>query len=128
MISHIVSLPDNYSAKLSEPDQAMGPGRTATLQDVFHGSAQALTLVNVRSLDQRQRCSFQPLRVLIDPVEMVARLVQLVPPALGNCRGLRQQLRDLGLAQRLKTARRLQRLLKNGRRIAAGDDDAGRQV
>ncbi len=56
---------------------------------------------------------------------MMAGLVQLASAILGNRGGLRQQRRDLGWAQRLKTARRLQRLLENGQRVAAGDDHTG---
>src|SRR2546422_588463 len=70
----------------------------------------------------------QPLWILVRPIEMMGRLVQLV---LAVARGGRRpggQRFHFRLAQRAKGAGGVQRLLEHRQRIAAGDHDAGRQV
>src|SRR5881397_3284902 len=70
----------------------------------------------------------QPLWILVCPIEMMGRLVQLVFPIAPGVRRPAEQRRHGSLAQRAKGARRVQCLLEHRERVTARDHDARRQV
>src|SRR2546427_1455127 len=70
----------------------------------------------------------QPLWILVCPIEMMGRLVQLVLPVARGVRRPAEQRFHGFLAQRAKAACRVQCLLEHGQRVAARDHHAGRQV
>src|SRR5579862_6955706 len=69
----------------------------------------------------------QPLRILVCPIEVVRGLVKLPFAFLSHWRRAGQKRSDLLTAQRLERSSHFQRLLQDGKRIASGDDHAGRQ-
>src|SRR5256712_2077902 len=70
----------------------------------------------------------QPLWILVCPIKVMGRLVQLVFPVARGERRPAEQCCHGRLAQRAKGACRVQRLLEHRERVAAGDHDAGRQI
>src|ERR1700724_226788 len=72
--------------------------------------------------------STQPLRILVRAIEVVRSLVALELALGGRRGGLREQSGDFALAQRLETARSIERLLKNLQRITSSNHHARGQV
>src|SRR5258708_1630561 len=72
--------------------------------------------------------STQPLRILVRAIEVVRSLVAFELALGGRHGSLREQSRDFGLAQRLETARSIERLPKNLQRITSSNHHAGGQV
>src|SRR3989449_2261624 len=70
----------------------------------------------------------QPLWILVCPIEMMGRLVELVLSVACGERGPAEQRCHGSLAQRAKTAGGVQCLLEHRERVTARDHDARRQV
>src|SRR2546425_10585948 len=70
----------------------------------------------------------QPMWILVCPIEMMGRLVQLVRPIAPGVRRPAEQRRHGRLAQRAEAAGRVQCLLEHRERVAARDHDARGQV
>src|SRR2546430_1145447 len=70
----------------------------------------------------------QPLWILVCPIEMMGRLVELVLSVVCGERGPAEQRCHGSLAQRAKTAGGVQCLLEHRERVTARDHDARRQV
>src|SRR5213592_731531 len=70
----------------------------------------------------------QPLWILVCPIEVMSRLVQLVFPVARGQRRPAEQCCHGRLAQRAKGACRVHCLLEHWQRVAARDHHAGRQI
>src|SRR5438128_11284497 len=73
-------------------------------------------------------CLAEPLRVGIGAIELVAGFIKLELADFCGFRSFCQKRCEFGRIKRLKTAGSLERLLKNRKRIAAGNDDASGKV
>src|SRR5256712_2124291 len=70
----------------------------------------------------------QPMRILVRPIEMMGRLVELVLAVARGALRPAEQRCHARLAQRAKAAGRVQRLLEHRQRVAPRDHHARRQV
>ncbi len=88
----------------------------------------ALHLLSDPSLIRTITDSTQPLRILVRAIEVVRCLVAFELTFGGRRGGLREQSGDLGLAQRLETARSIESLLQDLQRITSSNHHARGQV